>query len=229
MHCLTIALLLCSQLPLTESADFPKDLQEAALSATVRITHPATKAVASGAIVRQDGAFVYLLTAGHVAGDAEALTIELFNAKSYPKAAKTYERAEVIARAKDPDLALLRLVTRDPMPGVLTICPPDMLPTAREFPALTSGLGAKALELWSEVASGPKAVRKPDGTTANVWELRRAAAPGRSGGPLVDKRGYLVGISSGRAEGKGYAVAVEEIQRFLKQNKMQRLYEAPTD
>jgi len=226
---LTLALFLAAQLPLVESADFSKDLQATALTATVRVTHPTTKFTGSGVIVRQDGAFVHLLTAGHIVGDAEHVTVDVFSAKSFPKPARTYQRVEVLARAKNPDLALLRLVTRDPMPGVLPICPADKLPPAREMRVLTCGLGEQALELWTDTAAGPKLVRKPTGETATLWELRRAATPGRSGGPLLDQRGYLLGIGSGRADGKGYAVAIEEIHRFLKQHKAQRLYETPRE
>jgi S1-C subfamily serine protease len=43
-------------------------------------------------------------------------------------------------------------------------------------------------------------------------------AKGRSGGPLIDQRGFVIGICSGTSDGKGYFTHTHEIHRFLKQN-----------
>ena len=49
----------------------------------------------------------------------------------------------------------------------------------------------------------------------SVWEVQSDLAAGRSGGPLVDQGGYLLGVATGTAGGKGYFTYVWVIHRFL--------------
>jgi hypothetical protein len=41
---------------------------------------------------------------------------------------------------------------------------------------------------------------------------------GRSGGPLVDKRGLLIGVCSGVSKDKAYFCHIDEINAFLERN-----------
>jgi serine protease Do len=224
-----VVLLLLGQLAATDGSTFPKELQTATLNATVRVVAPDSSAIGSGVIVQQSGAFVYIITAAHLVEKTETAEVAVYSAQSLPKPAKVYAKAQVIARSQGPDLALLRLVTRDPMPGVLPILPPGK-ELADKFAALTCGLDAdKVPACWTDTVNGKKAIRKPSGEMSTVWELEREPNPGRSGGPLLDKRGFVIGIGSGRSAGKGYYVHLDEIHRFLKQNDALRLLEAPKE
>src|SRR5262245_7489983 len=49
-----------------DSKDFPREKQEAALAATVAITHAETNGEGTAVVVNSDKASVYLLTAAHV-------------------------------------------------------------------------------------------------------------------------------------------------------------------
>jgi S1-C subfamily serine protease len=219
-----ILLLSAAELPFLDSSDFTRELQQQAMAATVRITNKANRGEGSGVIVRQTGPFVYILTANHVVEGADTVDVATFSPTSYPKPEQVYGQVQVVARAKGPDLALVRLVTRDPMPGVLRLCPPDKAPAAGEFPALTCGLkDRQAPACWIDAVAGKQTVRKPTGEVSQVWELKRAPALGRSGGPLIDKRGYVIGIGSGRSDGKGYYAHLDEVYRFLKQNDQMKL------
>jgi hypothetical protein len=57
------------------------------------------------------------------------------------------------------------------------------------------------------------------------WQTEKTPARGRSGGPLLDRRGLLIGLDSGAGDGKGYYVHVEELHAFLKRNGLDWLYE----
>jgi hypothetical protein len=61
-------------------------------------------------------------------------------------------------------------------------------------------------------------IKKPDGSAAFHWEADKPQAIGRSGGPLVDTQGRVIGICSGTRENKGYYVSIYEIEASLKRN-----------
>jgi len=56
---------------------------------------------------------------------------------------------------------------------------------------------------------------KPDGTKHVFWEGQEASVVGRSGGPLIDRRGNLVGVCSGKSGGKGYYVHLDYVYEAL--------------
>jgi len=222
-----LLLLALGQSGQVESKDFPADVQAAALRATVRVVNVTRNREASAVIVKQEGAGVYFLTAGHVAQAGDKLEIHTFTKDSYPKPADVYKSAEVLAADKEHDVAVLRLVTRDAMPGVLPLCPPAKAPDDKNFPALSAGCNSgKPPTCQVETVRGKKKVQRPgDKEPTLAWEVAAAPAKGRSGGPLLDKRGLVLGVASGANDGQGYYVHAEEIYRFLKRNGLERLSE----
>jgi S1-C subfamily serine protease len=209
-----------------ESKDFSKESQTAALRATVKVVNHTTNREASAVIFRQESEHVFLLTAGHAAKEGDKIEIQTFTDESYPKPAKVYKSAEVLAGGTEPDVAVLRLATRDAVPGVLPLCPPAKVQDDKDFPGLCVGCTSpKAPTCLAETVRGKKSVRRPGEGPTLVWEVAAAPAKGRSGGPLVDRRGYVIGIASGANDDKGYYTHVEEIHRFLKRSALERLYE----
>ena len=135
--------------------------------------------------------------------------------------------AEVVARADDADLALLRVPAAAGQWTVMPICPADAIPAAKgDFPGLYHRLrrcrGAhRAGGRRRRQATRQKAGRRP---RRWVWQVDRVPEKGRSGGPLIDHRGFLLGIASGASHGKGYYGHTEEIHRFLTRRGMKWLY-----
>jgi S1-C subfamily serine protease len=209
------------------SKDFPKAVQASAVTATVRVKNVSTDTDGSGTLVGRSGAFVYILTAHHVIDRAEKLEISVYSARSYPRAEHVYKSAEVLARSSESDLALLRLVTRDALPDGLKICPPNRAPEEKKFPVLSVGCPAGgAPTCLVDVVKDRRRVRKgTQKTDVSSWETASGPAAGRSGGPLLDRGGRLIGVCSGTSEGKGYYTDLEEIHRFLKRNGVRWLYE----
>lgn len=190
------------------------------MAATVRLGNKAQKLQGSGVIIGRNGASIYVLTADHLIGKGEGLEISVFSKASYPQPSQTFAAVEVIARNKDADLALLRIVSREAPPGTLRLCPADQAPA--EFPAAALTLGCEqgnAPSSWLDKIAGKKQVRKPAGEVCLAWELAREPAQGRSGGPLLDRRGLLIGVCSGKNDDKGYCTHLDEIHRFLKEQR----------
>jgi S1-C subfamily serine protease len=214
-----------------DSRDFPKEAQVKAVTATVRVANAAKGFEGSGALVHKSGPFLYVLTAAHVVAGAKKVEVATFSADSHPKPAKVYREVEVLARSAEADLAVLRIVTRDDPPGLVRICTPGSVPEAKGLAALAVGCAAGgAPSCTLEVIKDRRKVRRPEAESAVVcWEAERAPAKGRSGGPLIDRKGRLIGVASGVGDAKGYYAHAEEVHAFLKQNALEWLYEDKAD
>jgi hypothetical protein len=230
-------LLLVAALPgqFVDSPAFLKDRQQAALEATVRIVHPGSQqfgvGVGSGAIVHRDDKVVYVLTAEHLLPPGQvgnAVDLYFYTAKSYPEPSVKVLQAGILQRLPDVDLAVIRAVLPDHS-GLLRICPEEKitkklrwLPGSKQdpFPVLALGVGGKddAPTIWLDHVHGLKAA-KP-GCAAYFYETGREPTAGRSGGPLVDEHGYLIGICNGKVGAKGYYLSVAEIRKALDQNSL---------
>jgi V8-like Glu-specific endopeptidase len=204
---------------LVEPEDVPKPLKDRALAATVRIINHTRRTEGSGVLIGRKDQSTYILTAGHLLERGDRLEISTFSVSSYPEAERVYKKVEVVALTKDMrDLALLRLSGDDAPRRNLTLCPLPLLPKEKEFDALSVGCGFAAAPICVlEKVKGAKQVHRDEKMKpALFWETADEQTPGRSGGPLLDRRGRVIGIASGANDGKGYYSHAEEIYRWLK-------------
>ncbi len=213
-------LLLAGEIPVVKSADFPAEMQKTAVTATVRIHNGVKNAEGSGVLVGKKGPEVYILTAWHVVDGADAVDVAVFAADTYPKPKVLYRLAQVVAVKKGlVDLALVRLIATDFIPEGVKLFPGEQVPTKQGFPGLSVGCagGDEPTCLAIKVA-GKRTVRSKEGTeTARAWEVEPKHAPGRSGGPLLDKRGFLLGICSGTNGDRTYFAHLDEVRSFLRE------------
>lgn len=224
-----LLLLLTPGLVTADGAEaIPFKVKAATRLATVRVVRPAQGSDGSGVIIKQERGFVYVLTAAHLVQGSDKVEVHTFSATSYPRAAAAFRDVEVLAQAREPDLAVLRIRSRDSIPGILPLCPKSLVPAERSFSALTSGCTAgKAPTVLVVTVGDKKRIRRPgERATTLAWEVARGSAKGRSGGPLVDRRGYVLGIASGASDGKGYFAHPQEIHRFLERHALDWLGEA---
>jgi S1-C subfamily serine protease len=195
------------------TAEPPKEVRDRAIAATVRVVNAADATAGSGAIIGRSGSDAYVLTAQHVVPKAE--TVEVTRPGGKPL------RAVVLARSAIPDLAVLRLPAGElPTLPVAEIGAPAADPFSVGW---EEGLSptVRVEELRAKVQ-----VRRPGESAAvGCWEAVRPPANGRSGGPLVDRRGRLIGLASGHDGKSGYYVHADEIHAFLKANALRWLVE----
>jgi hypothetical protein len=68
--------------------------------------------------------------------------------------------------------------------------------------------------------------KKPGDAKACIYfRTEQKSGIGRSGGPLVDSRGQLLGICSGNDKGRGFFCHLEDIHQFLTANGLRALIE----
>ena len=220
-----------SPLDLSATDTFSEPLQQTALAATVRIVNTAGRSLGSGAIIAWRDPFVYVLTAYHLVPNIKRVEVQTYSMESYPEPAGVYSYATVVANSESADLAVIRFSTPDPMPKPLPMVPLKLVPRnplsqENRLPVLTVGYDDQesAPSCIATNVIDTKRVRRTAGDAAvMVWEVARESSSGRSGGPLIDQRGFVLGIASGIAEGKGYFAHAEEIHRFLEKNGLQGL------
>ena len=166
----------------------------------IEVSSGATRSSGSGFVIRDDG---YLLTNNHVvAPAANSGTVTVVFADG------SQERAEIVGRTVDYDLAVLRVDRRGLTPLVLG----DSSALAVGDPVVAVGA---PLGLEGTVTAGIiSALNRPvtaglpsDASFINAIQTDAAINPGNSGGPLVDRAGEVIGINSAIAQTSGSAAA----------------------
>jgi S1-C subfamily serine protease len=234
------SLLFLAALPgqFVESDLFSKARQQAAFEATVRIYHDPSRSAGSAVIVGRRDGLIYLLTAAHlvpekaIAGrekeDLKKVEIALFTVVGRDQPPKQ-AIATVIARMPNEDLAVLTAIVPNHA-GIVPICPNDREKLKFQLPMTVMTVGAEldALpEIRIDVVRDKKLIDKPDQTRAFHWEADIPQPMGRSGGPMIDARGYVIGIASGTQHKRGYYVAIGEIIAALHGEGLDWLTEKP--
>lgn len=134
-------------------------------------------------------------------------------------------RAQVVGVEPEKDIALLRVK----LPRGLTVTP---IPVANSADILvgqmTIAIGSpfgfdQTLTTGIVSAVGRSLTTYGDETITNVIQTDAAINPGNSGGPLLDSRGYLMGMNtsiisrSGSSSGIGFAVPANTIKQVVSQ------------
>lgn len=200
--------------PTVPGTVFPADAQWAAVTACPKITIP-REASGTGVVVGVKGGFAYLLTAAHVA-KYDGLFVEFTTRAAFPKAAWSAESPEVLARWPDPDLALIRFPLGDKKVPAVPLAGAGQRP--KRFPVTVWAVGVgggEAAVVRVDQLRAKKYIRRPDHEGAFFWETDHPPDLGRSGGPLLDERGRVIGLCTARMGNNGYYTHLDEIQAAL--------------
>jgi S1-C subfamily serine protease len=196
------------------AADDAKSLRDRAVAASVRIANQVDGVNGSGVLVGQNGSEAYVLTAQHVVPKANRVKVSVSGGNSV--------EAEVLARSSEADLAIARFTAPRDLPTPLQI-------GGSEAPKSAISVGwsnGEAPEVLDEKLKGELRIRRPGETTSVLcWESERKPAPGRSGGPLIDQSGAVIGVATGHDGDVGYYVHSREIREFLRRNALKWLIE----
>jgi serine protease Do len=187
--------------PTVAVADFPlpdtlAELAERIRQITVRV-HGRSSGSGSGVIWRPDG---HIVTNAHVA--RRFATVVLPDGRAF--------QAEVSGWDPARDVALIK-VDAERLPAAAIGDSASLRPGDLVFASGHPFGGARAL-----TAGVVHAVRKRGGSTGPHWvEADVRVEPGNSGGPLVDARGRVVGVTAMVADGLALAVPSDVVERFL--------------
>src|SRR5262249_10927909 len=160
--------------------------------------NPITGGEGSGVIVKREGDYVYILTAKHILEQTNEATVETFEGRTTPVARDS--GVPVIERISNLDLAILKMNWKN-QPDVIDICPDKKIDTFEKKGFTVATVGCTD-GLWPEVriedVEDVVDLRRDDNSSAGLhWRTRQEAKKGRSGGPMIDVNGYLIGICSG--------------------------------
>ena len=167
---------------------------------------PRRMGLGTGFIIREDGLIV---TNNHVIENADVIEVQLSETDE-----KTY-KAEVIGRDSRSDIALIKIK-------------PD---TKLTVAAMGSSQDAQVGE-WVAAFGNPyghghsmtKGIISSIGRSIseiNKFPLIQTDAsinPGNSGGPLVNSKGFVIGVNSAidaRAQGIGFAIPIDEVKKII--------------
>lgn len=207
--CFAVLFVVCS-VAAEPAGEYPAAARERALTATVKVTSGADDQTGSGVVIRKTKTQAFVLTACHVVEKAKTVDVLLPGEKGKP--GKTV-KAEVLERDPLRDLAVLRM-TADGVPGAVPLAPAGAKPKLALSAGWEKGDAPGALD---ETVKGAVNVRKPGAAKAVAcFETVRKQAAGRSGGPLLDESGRVIGVATGHDGKTGYYVHADEARAFLK-------------
>jgi S1-C subfamily serine protease len=203
--CLLLAAIL-GQAPV----QIPAAVEKEALDASLRISVGTKEG--SGVLIGRDGDLSYALTAAHIVEGRDSANVALLTEPLgiKPLAAKVLKRTSIAGA----DLALLWI--RDPQGRLLkreiVLAEKGRTPP---FPAFSIGLPVadKGKIRAERTIAAPNVTKEKE--TARFWKCAEIPAEGRSGGPLVEGSGKLIGICSGGDDKAGYYTHIEEILDFV--------------
>lgn len=155
----------------------------------------------SGFFVRHDT----LITNVHVVENDGYVTLRRMDG--------TTVNARVETRAPAFDLAILKVATPSPSQAVIPMGSAQALRPGQEIIVIGSALGTLTNSVSRGIVSG---LRTSGGAT--LVQTDAAANPGNSGGPMLDRNGSVVGVTTmgyKNAEGLNFGVAIDHARDLL--------------
>lgn len=202
---------------LAPGAVLSAEAQWRAISATPRVVVGNKKFFGTAVVVGHRDGFAYLLTAAHVVDGVENLEFHFFTRASGHEPARKLKGGEVVLRSEKPDFALVRLKVEGARLPELPLAGPGQRPKRFPFAAVSVGcpFGGRPQAKMEEITAK---LLKRFGETPEAFFWRTDDRPdkGRSGGPLLDANGRVIGLCAATQDEKGYFTHLDEILAGLK-------------
>ncbi|WP_134500527.1 S1C family serine protease [Microvirga pakistanensis] len=156
----------------------------------------------------------HVVTNEHVVANGSGFVVRLASGEVLP--------AEVVGRAPNYDLAVLRLNRRGGLPAPVSVGRSADLKVGQTAYAIGNPFGLDQ-SLTTGIISALKRRLPTSGgrEIADVIQTDAAINPGNSGGPLLDSAGRLIGVNtaiyspSGTNAGIGFAIPVDVVNRVV--------------
>lgn len=168
----------------------------------------------SGAVLSKDG---YILTNFHVIAGAQEITVTLFNGKTY----------SALVKGVDPsnDIAVIQIGAKPDELFPVTLGNSAELRVGQRIFAIGNPFGLERTLTVGIISSLNRTLpsRTQSRLIKQVIQIDAAINPGNSGGPLMDSRGYMVGMNTaiasktGQSAGVGFAIPSNTISRVVAQ------------
>jgi serine protease Do len=172
------------------------------------------RGLGSGIIIRKDGNTYYVATNNHVVAEADRITINLHDDRSYD--------GELVGRDPNKDLALIRIETRDSLP-VATMGDSDDLEVGDLVLAIGNPLGFESTVTSGIVSALGRQAQRGVAPLTDYIQTDAAINRGNSGGALANIRGEVIGINtwiasqSGGSIGIGFAIPINNVKQSIDQ------------
>lgn len=169
---------------------------------------PRRMGLGTGFIIRDDGLIV---TNNHVIENADIIEVQLTENDE-----KTY-RAEVVGRDSRTDIALIK-IKPDTKLTVAVMGTSEDAQVGEWVAAFGNPYGHGHTMTKGIISSKGRSISE-----INKFPLIQTDAsinPGNSGGPLVNSKGFVIGVNSAidaRAQGIGFAIPIDEVKKILPQ------------
>jgi S1-C subfamily serine protease len=183
---------------------------ERALSPRASMGQVNARGLGSGTIISADGT---VLTAAHVVQAADRVAIELHDGRIF--------EARVIASSTRGDVALLRVEHPPPDLVPARLGDSDSLMTGDEVAVIGAPYGLAASLSVGYVSGRLRPGQTVSGVPLEFIQTDARISQGNSGGPLLNRRGEVVGVvswmltASGDFDGLGFAVSANVARRLL--------------
>jgi len=220
-----LLMILIAASPAVKNDDFTAAIQEKAFETTVRLENVSRGIKGTAVRIADHRTGVYYLTAAHGVLKNDDVNLESFSANN-PTQPKLVVKGKVLECWPGFDLATIRADEPEPQ-ALAKLCPPDAVPVGKNVPLLTigcSGANAPTIEITKGVRK--EIVIPSENRAGAYWQAEKIPAQGRSGGPVFDVKGNLVGICSGTNSKDGYYVHIDDIRIALKKS-MQKSFLLP--
>jgi len=199
-------------------AEVPAEKLAALKAATVfiKVSMDNGETSGTGFLVNRDGQAGYIATAAHLIHMPPVTVRRIECVFSSGEANEMTVVANVVRMDLSRDLAILKLdhpKLPDPIDVSTSVLPTETSPVfILGFPygaALSTSHRNPAITISSAHVSS---IRRDDNNEVAFIQLDGGIDPGNSGGPIVTKEGYLVGISVAKVVGSGIAIAIPASQ-----------------
>jgi serine protease Do len=176
------------------------------------------RSLGSGVVVDSTG---YILTNEHVVGRSMSVKVTLEDKREL--------EAEVVGVDKQTDLAMLKIVSKDPVPAA-RFGNSDQVEVGEWVIAVGNPFGFDRTVSFGIVSGKGRVISDLPSETPllnNFIQTDAAIDPGSSGGPLVNLRGEIIGINSiGIGRGQGFTIpsnmALDVMKRLRQAGSVER-------
>lgn len=156
----------------------------------------------------------HIVTNNHVVEAARSVAVRLASGEVVP--------AEILGRAPNHDLAVLRPTTRAALPPPVTVGSSADLQVGQAAFAIGNPFGLDQSLTTGVISALKRRLPTAGGREiSDVVQTDAAVNPGNSGGPLLDSAGRVIGVTtaiyspSGANAGIGFAIPVDVVNRVV--------------